>query len=276
MKIKFVDIDGIRTRYLYEGEGPPLMLIHPVGTSGDMFCRNIDVLAEDFTVVAPDVLGHGWTGMVDLHGGPPQPEVVKHLGKLIDRLGWDEFFVGGNSYGGLLSSLLYFDRPQQVKKVVVMGSASTFHPPEEIATTLKGSFTNAIKAMEDPTWEKAVTRLSNITYHKEATIPTEVLFNQLTVYAMPDRIDAYRQTMEGMARAADSETVRVYHRLEEMNVPTLVIVGRNDIRADWRWHEKGVARMPHARLEVFDECGHIAQCEYPEKLNKLVREFLLE
>ena len=59
MKIKFADIDGIRTRYLHEGDGPPLLLIHPVGTSGDMFCRNIDVLAKDFTVVAPDVLGHG-------------------------------------------------------------------------------------------------------------------------------------------------------------------------------------------------------------------------
>ena len=276
MKIKFVDIDGIRTRYLYEGDGPPLLLIHPVGTSGDMFCHNIDVLAKDFTVVAPDVLGHGWTGMINLNGGPPQPEVVKHLGKLIDLLGFDEFYVGGNSYGGLLSSLLFFDRPTKVKKVVIMGSASTFHPPEEIAETIKGSFANAMTAMENPTWETAVRRLANITFHKEATVPTEVLLNQLTVYAMPDRIDAYRQTMEGMAGAADSKTVRVYHRLEDMRVPTLVIVGRNDIRADWRWHEKGVARMPSARIEIFEECGHLPQCEHPEKLNAMVREFLLE
>src|SRR5688572_19027797 len=161
-----------------------------------MFCRNIDVLAKDFTVVAPDLLGHGFTGMVDLKGQPPQTEVVKHLGKLVDHLGFDSFSVGGNSYGGLLAPLMYFDRPQQVKKVIIIGSASTFHPPEEINATLKNTLANGSAAMQNPTWESCVKRLANIVYDA-ASIPAEVIPMQLTIYAYPDRLDAYRQTVLG-------------------------------------------------------------------------------
>ena len=267
MKIQFVDIDGIRTRHLHEGDGPPLLLIHPVGTSGDMFCRNIDVLAKDFTVVSPDVLGHGWTGMIDLDGGPPQPEVVKHLGKLIDKLGFNEFYVGG-----LLSSLLYFRPAGPGEKSGDYGQRVDLPP----ARTHQRNAQGIVRQRDDGDAESDLGNGRPAPGDKEETVPTEVLLNQLTVYAMPDRIDAYRQTMEGMAGAADSKTVRVYHRREEMNVPTLVIVGRNDIRTDWKWHEKGVARMPNARIEIFEECGHLPQCEHPDKLNKLVREFLVE
>ncbi|MBM3510250.1 MAG: alpha/beta hydrolase [Alphaproteobacteria bacterium] len=274
MKCKIIDIDGIQTRYLYGGSGPLLLLLHPVGTSGDMFCRNIDVLAKDFTVVAPDVLGHGFTGMVDLKGGPPQPAVIDHLGKLVDRLGFTSFCVGGNSYGGLLSPLMYFARPHQVKKIIMIGSASTFHPPDEINATLKNTFANALTAMQNPSWASCVKRLANIV-HDPASVPLEVIPIQLTTYAYPDRVDAFKQTLLGMMAAADSKTVRVYHRLEEIKAPTLVICGRNDIRANWQWHEKGVARMPNARLEVFENCGHLPQSEHPDRLNRLIREFIL-
>src|SRR6476620_5133269 len=103
MRAAFIDVDGVRTRYLYEGSGPPLILLHGVGVSGDTFCRNIDALAAHFTVCAPDMLGHGFTDAVDYRGGPPQPHIVRHLGRLADLLGFQKYSVAGSSFGALIA-----------------------------------------------------------------------------------------------------------------------------------------------------------------------------
>ena len=69
MRVKFADIGGVRTRYLYAGDGPPLLLLHGVGMSADGFLRIIDPLASRFSVFAPDLLAHGFTDVADLSGG---------------------------------------------------------------------------------------------------------------------------------------------------------------------------------------------------------------
>ena len=273
MKVSFIDVDGVRTRYLHEGSGRPLLPTHPVGTSGDMFVRNIDVLAREFAVYAPDVLGHGFTDHVDFGDEPPQPHVVKHLDRFMELVGHDSYSAGGSSYGGILSALLYFHRPEGIEKLVIIGSGSTFNPPEDVVRTLDAAYENASRAFLNPTWETCHERFATIV-HDPATVPDEILLAELTSYAIPDRLDGYRQALTGLKGAAESDTLRVFTRLEEIAAPTLVIVGRNDIRADWRWHEKGVARMPNAELVVFEECGHLPQSEHPEKFNQVVEEFL--
>ena len=52
MGASFVDVDGIRTRYLHAGDGPPLLLIHGLGISADCWFYNVDVLARHFSVCA--------------------------------------------------------------------------------------------------------------------------------------------------------------------------------------------------------------------------------
>ena len=90
MRVKFTEVNGIPTRYHHEGSGYPLLLIHGVGVSGECWLRNIDALAEDFQVIAPDCIGTGFTGIGDWQGGPPHPYTVKHLIGLADQLGFDQ------------------------------------------------------------------------------------------------------------------------------------------------------------------------------------------
>jgi pimeloyl-ACP methyl ester carboxylesterase len=273
MRIKMIDIDGVRTRYLHAGDGYPLMLMHGVGVSGDTFLRNIDVLGERYSVYAPDMLGHGFTDSVDYQGGPPQPHTVRHLGKLADALGLDHYCVGGSSYGALIAALMYFDRPQRVDSVILIGSGSTFHPPEGQAETLKAAFANGSKAMTDPTLDSCRLRMANI-LHDPAMVPEEMLLTQLTSYALPDRLDAYKATVSGMAASVDSDVHRVYTRLEKMDVPCLVITGRQDIRSDVDLTIAGCKRMPNAELIIFDDCGHMPYMEHPAQFNEAVAAFL--
>lgn len=276
MRVAFIDVDGIRTRYLYEGSGPPLFLLHGVGVSGDTFCRNIDALATQFTVCAPDMLGHGFTDAVDYRGEPPQPHVVRHLGRMADMLGFKTYSVGGSSFGGLIAALMYFDRPKRVDKLLLIGTGAVFHPAEEQREVLEAAFANGSKAMSNPTLESCRSRLANICYKPES-VAGEILLVQLTSYALPDRFPAYQATIQGQIDALSSDDPnrhRVYDRLEEIKVPTLVLTGREDIRADVKLHAAGVNRMPNAELVIFEQCNHLPYMEYPDRFNDTVARFL--
>lgn len=278
MRAAFIDVDGVRTRYLYEGSGPPLILLHGVGVSGDTFCRNIDALAAHFTVCAPDMLGHGFTDAVDYQGGPPQPHIVRHLGRLADLLGFKKYSVAGSSFGALIAALMYFDRPERVSKLILIGSGSVFHTAADQIRTLQAAFANASTAMGAPTLASCRERLANICYRREA-VAEEILLLQLTSYALPDRFAAYKATIQGMIDELSSEAPerhRVLKRLESIKVPTLVLTGRNDIRAQLSTHEEGVKRIPRAELVVFDQCNHLPYMEYPDRFNETVTKFMAE
>ena len=100
------------------------MLVHGAGISADAWLRNVDKLAEDFSVVAPDTLGQGFTGVGDFTGGAPQPHFVAHLKALADQVGFDKFAMCGSSFGAMLCILTYFDIPERVEKLILISSGS--------------------------------------------------------------------------------------------------------------------------------------------------------
>ena len=273
MRIRMIDVDGVTTRYLHAGEGDPLILIHGIGVAGDTFFKNVEVLGEKYSVYAPDIIGHGFTDSVDYRGGAPQARSARHLLRFAEQLGLAHYSVGGSSFGGLISSLMYFASPERIDTVIIIGAGSVFHPPQEQADILEAVFANASKALGNPTLETCRARLAHI-LHPNSVVPEEILLTQLTSYALPDRFDAYKAAIGGMRDALGSPEHQVHHRLNEIEVPCLVITGREDIRASLGCTRDGVERIPDAELHVFDECGHLPYLEHPERFNQIVSAFL--
>jgi 2-hydroxy-6-oxonona-2,4-dienedioate hydrolase len=273
LRASFVDVDGIKTRFLHGGRGPALFLLHGVGVSASTFFRNIDVLGARCTVYAPDMLGHGFTDSIDLKGGPPQVPTVRHLGRLADQLGVERYSIGGSSYGGLIAALMWFDRPQRVDNLILIGTGAVFHPGDEQERTLRGAAANASQAMGDPTLDSCRKRLGAICYDPRS-VPEEILLDQLVSYAQPDRFDAYKATIAGLIATCSSKEHRVYTRLEQITARTLILTGREDIRAKVELHLEGRRRMPNARLAILGKCGHLPYIEHPAEFNRLVDSFL--
>jgi 2-hydroxy-6-oxonona-2,4-dienedioate hydrolase len=255
------------------GSGPALFLLHGVGVSGSSFFRNIDELGRRYAVYAPYMLGHGFTDATDFKGGPPQPATVRHLGRLADRLGIERYSVAGSSYGGLIAALMWFDRPKRVDSLVLIGTGAVFHPAEEQEKTLRNAAANAGQAMGDPTLDSCRKRLGAIC-HDPAAVAEEILLEQLTSYALPDRFDAYKATIAGLIATCSSSEHRVYTRLEQLKARTLILTGRDDIRAKWELHVEGRKRMPDARLLILEKCGHLPYMEHPQAFNMAVDSFL--
>ena len=273
MRTSFVDVDGIRTRYLYAGDGPPLLLIHGLGISADCWFYNVDALAQHFSVFAPDMLGHGFTGFRDLDGRAAQPVIMEHIAAFTDQLGLDTYSACGSSYGAGISALLYLHRPERMEKLVLVGSGSTFRPPEAQEAGFGRSYKNATSALRDPTFENCHKRLADVCYDA-ASVTDVVIYGQLTSYAQDYILPAYEQIAGANMNIELTAPHRLVGRLEQIKLPTLIVVGREDPRSSVDFHIAGHKRMPNAELVIYEKCGHMPMIEHIEPFNQTVSEFL--
>jgi pimeloyl-ACP methyl ester carboxylesterase len=262
-----------RTRILFEGAGKPLVLIHPIGFSADVFIRNIDVLAEHSRAIAIDLPGHGFSDRLSFGSVAPQLASARHLLSVADELGLKNFDVLGSSYGALVAALLFFEAPDRVESLTLVGTGSVFHPPEQQAEVLRQVYANGSSAMSTPSLASCRARLENICFSPRA-VPDEILPVQLTSYAIEDRLAAYQETVGSLIVSCENNEAQVFNRLEEIAVPTLVITGRDDVRARWKLHEAGSKRIPNCRFEIFEQCGHLPYLESPKEFNSLLEETL--
>ena len=97
------------------------------------------------------------------------------------------------------------------------------------------------------------------------------------------REEAYRERtkdlpifIEPLKTFNDKEvpTMDLRPRLKNITVPTLIIVGRHDFITNVSMAEEMAKNIPNARLEVFEDSGHFAFVEEPEKFYRVIKEFV--
>ena len=125
---KYVDVDGVRTRYFEKGGGRPLVLIHGgaigTGSSLDIFAENLEVLVEAFRVIAPDKLGHGETDNPATDADYTIARMTDHIYRFIRTLGLDDINLIGQSRGAFNGTSLCLDHPEMIRGFILCNSAS--------------------------------------------------------------------------------------------------------------------------------------------------------
>ncbi len=273
MRVEFAAIGGVRTRLYRGGEGPPVLLLHGVGASADIWLNNLDALARGFTVYAPDMLDNGFTEPGAYRGGAPQPFMLDHLEALLDHYGIDDVAVIGSSFGGLLAALLYFRRPERVGKLILISSGTCFNSDEELARTLRESYANGRTAIAQPSIETCRQRMRNVVFDP-ASVPEALVLMQLTLYALPNALPAYDRRMHALMDVASWQAHRITGRLRDVHAPTLLVWGQNDPRVVLARAEAAAREIPNARLALFERCKHFPQLEHPDRFNRLAMRFL--
>lgn len=119
----------ISIRYVTAGSGPPLLLLHGYPQSHVMWHKVASVLAQEYTVVISDLRGYGDSSKptTDQYHTPySKREVALDQVKLMQHLGFDQFYLAGHDRGGRVSHRLALDWPDKVLKLIVMDIAPTY------------------------------------------------------------------------------------------------------------------------------------------------------
>ncbi|WP_288987126.1 alpha/beta hydrolase, partial [uncultured Sphingopyxis sp.] len=126
---KSTTFDGVTTNYHDIGSGDPILLVHGSGpgvTSWANWRLNMPVFAEEFRVIAPDMLGFGYSDSI---GAITDKRVwTDQLVRLLDELGLERVSMVGNSFGGGVTLAFMIAHPDRVHRAVLMGAAGLEFP----------------------------------------------------------------------------------------------------------------------------------------------------
>ena len=119
-RVRYVTIHGYRRAYVKVGSGPALLLIHGIGDSSDTWRPVVEQLAEHYTVIAPDLLGHG-------RSEKPRADYsvagfANGMRDLLNVLEVDRVTVVGHSLGGGVAAQFAYQFPDRCERLVLVSS----------------------------------------------------------------------------------------------------------------------------------------------------------
>lgn len=266
----FVDLAGRKTHYIERGEGRPVILLHGYYYDSYLWAENIDALARHFKVYALDLWGFGYSTREPLDYG--YPLYAEQLRLFMDRLGIARASLLGQSMGSGTAVRFCVDHRERVEKLVLAAAAGLPNPLPPLAKlanlpgigefllglntdflrklSLRTSFIHDARRITDDYFENA-TRMQKIagTTAVLLTILRKKLFDTLSV-----EID----------------------RLAAMDVPILLVWGREDRSIPLRLGQEMHRILKGSRLEVIERAGHVPNFEGAAEFNRMAVEFLLE
>lgn len=262
----FVPVDGVMVRVRQEGpkDAPVLLLIHGFTHSLEVWDDWADALSADYRVVRYDLKGHGLTGADPAKEYSPASRAA-FVGAVMDALEIEKAVIAGNSLGGLAAWRFAADAPERVGGLVLVspggyplngvGDAPVAVPP-------------AVRAyLTEP--QDAVVRFAAMrTYGDPSRLSDDDLHRQALLMRHDNNGAAMVQSLEQFV-LPDPDPV-----LSSLTVPTLILWGRRDGVVPVAQGERMAAVMPSAELIIYEDLGHVAQEEDPERTLADLRAFL--
>ncbi len=261
-----IDAGGIVTHYHDAGTGDPVLLLHGSGPGVSAWAnwsRNIPALAERHRVVAPDIVGFGYTERpADVYYS--LETWVTHVWSFLDALGLEKVSLVGNSLGGRIGLAMAGQHPERLDKLVLMGAPG-------VGMTL----TPGLKALREYTPSEANMRtmLLDCFAVDPAIITADLVRDRYQASVAPGAFEAYRD-MFFSDRHAGGELGISEEQVRAVPTRTLLLHGREDqvVPVEVAWNM--VRLLPDADLAVFARCGHWTQIERAADFNRLVGGFL--
>jgi len=250
------------TAYSVVGSGPPVVLVHGLGMHRGMWMWQVPALAERFTVITYDLLGHGESR------NPPEnctlSDFSDQLETLCDALDLGSAALAGFSLGGMIVRSFALAHPDRVNALAILHSAHDRTPEERTAIMVRVN--QAAETGPSATVDAALERW----------------FGDDFRVANPDVMDAVRDAVMANDPAVYPSIYRVLAQGDEelataisaIRCPTLVMTGSEDYGNSAGMSQRMAASIPHAECVILPGLRHMALAEDPDTFNVPLMSFM--
>lgn len=270
-----ISLHGHEVHYRRAGTGPVLLLVHGMAGSSATWKPVMERLGQDFTVIAPDLPGHGRSDKP--RGDYSLGAYASFLRDLLDYLGLDAGTVVGQSLGGGITMQFAYQYPERCERLALVGSGG-----------LGDEVSGLLRALAFPGVEY-VLPVAFVPVIGDVINGFTNLVGKIGLRPSPEITQmwaAYSSLTDPRTRTAFLHTLRsvVDHRGQRVSamdklylaaqIPTLIAWGDNDriipVQHAYDAHEA----IAESRLEIFEGCGHFLHAEEPERFAMLLQDFV--
>jgi pimeloyl-ACP methyl ester carboxylesterase len=266
-----VQLPGGEVNYAEIGEGDPIVFVHGISGSWQNWLENLPHFGRNRRAIALDLPGFGSSPM------PSWPIDMPAYGQLLHDF-CEKLGVGsgatlvGNSMGGLVAAEAVLSAPGRFDRLVLVSAAgfiNTWLPHQRgVATshawnTFGRPFGAAARfVVSHRRFRYAMFRFA---IRHPSRLRKELLWEQMASgLPCPGFTDALDAVLEYDAR----------DHLEEIEIPVMIVWGTEDWVIPAMAAQSYQRRIPHSRLEIFDDTGHVPQLERPARFNAVLDDFL--
>jgi pimeloyl-ACP methyl ester carboxylesterase len=268
-------LHGHRVAYRAAGEGPVVVLIHGITSTSATWERVMPYLARRFTVVAPDLLGHGDSAKP--RGDYSLGAFASGVRDLVMALGHDRATFVGHSLGGGVAMQLAYQFPERCERLVLVDSGGLGREVNALlrAATLPGSeFVLPLLASTGVLDAgRAVGRLFGRVGLRVGTDVEEMARGHASLADREARA-AFVHTLRAIIDPSGQRVSALDRLYLAENVPFLIVWGGRDniipIEHGYAAHEL----VPSSRLEVLPDAGHFPHLDEPQRFLELLEEFI--
>ncbi len=270
-----MELHGRRTVYRIAGSGPPVVLVHGMLNSSSHWQSVALSLADNYTVIAPDLIGHGDSAAP--RGDYSLGAHAASIRDLLTAMGIERATIVGHSLGGGVAMQFFYQFPARVERLVLISSGGLGH---EVSPMLR---TAALPGMSGALSLAAHPRLLAAMWDAGKRLRARGVRHGAYVQAVaralrplerPQAREAFLQTLRAVIDVRGqrvSATDRLY-LLESM--PTLIVWGERDNTIPLRHGREAHEAIPHSRFSTLPRAAHFPHLEDPQALAGVLREFL--
>jgi pimeloyl-ACP methyl ester carboxylesterase len=268
-------VHGHELAYRAAGEGPVVVLVHGMAGSSRTWVPLMPLLADSYTVIAPDLLGHGESAKP--RGDYSLGAYASGIRDLLGYLGHEKATFVGHSLGGGIAMQLAYQFPQMCERLALVCSGGL---GKEVGMLLR--------ILSLPGTEYVLPVVLTARIHGAAASLGRV-FGRVGIRVSPlmnEVWDSYTRLTDARAQRAFVHTIRSVIDISgqrvsardrlylAQEVPSMIVWGDRDAVIPVEHAHAAHELMPGSRLHIVEGAGHFLPVERPEVLESLLRDFL--
>lgn len=237
-------------KFIEEGEGEPLLVLHGLFGALSNFKSQIDFFKKSYKVIVPilplldlDIFHTTVTGL------------EKHVNGFIDAMGFKNIHLLGNSLGGHIALVHVLKHPEKIKSLILTGSSGLFENGMGDSYPKRGDY-------------EYIKKKAQVTFY-DPNLADKALVDELF-----EITNNRLKVIKIITLAKSAIRSNLNEELNQIKQPTLLIWGNNDIITPPFVGREFNKLIPNSELFFIDKCGHAPMMEVPVEFNEILQTFL--